>query len=127
MTVLKLMPESVECAGWCGRLLHPWERHNHPGRSDVPGPHVYARGMCSRCYRGAERAGVFRTRPQARRTPRMVPRDLLLTEFELLAGDGVPVREMPARIGMGRDAFMKALYRARLAGDPRVAGSGRAA
>ena len=68
-------------------------------------------GMCWAC---ARRRRVPTTRSYA-------PLETVLDEYRFLRDAGVDVRDMPGRLGMTRDAFERALYRGRKAGDPRVA------
>lgn len=75
----------------------------------------HGRGLCHRCYEHHQRRGTLIDFAR-----RMLDRDLVLTEYEMLRSDGVPPKFMPDRIGMSREAFERAMFRARKAGDPRA-------
>ena len=72
----------------------------------------HRQGMCHTC-------SSRRYNPQPLR--RFVPLETVLDEYRFMRDAGVPLAEMPARLGMSFRAFSKALYRGRKAGDPRVA------
>jgi hypothetical protein len=71
---------------------------------------------CAACYRRRRRA----ERGAVPRSP-AVSRTWVLEDYRMLRAAGVPTRFMPSRVGMTPEAFERAMYRARRAGDPRAA------
>lgn len=73
------------------------------------------RELCRSCYDLARHRGILGSYPRATR-----PVGDVLEDYVFLRADGVTPRNMPARLGMTRAAFERALYRARKRGDARV-------
>ena len=73
------------------------------------------RGLCPPCYRQATYTGRLDDYPR-----RNWSRDELLSEWELLRGEGHTRLQAAERLGMSALTFDRALWRARAAGDPRA-------
>jgi hypothetical protein len=86
-----------------------------PRRSAGRARTTQARGLCWFCYRAATKNGELFDYPRSTRS-----RDEVLDEWEMLRGEGYTRRQAAERIGMTFEAFDRALYRARSAGDPRA-------
>ena len=92
----------------CNKPTHP---QGAGKRSDA---HI-GRGLCSNCHDRHRRNGTLDEFPRATWS-----RDDLMTEWDLLRRCGVPRRDAAARIGVTWEAFDRAFWRARAAGDPRA-------
>lgn len=79
-----------------------------------PGGHR-RRGLCPSCYNRHSRRGTLDIFGRT-----SMPTSLLLDEYAMLRNVGVRPRYMPERLGMSREAFERAMFRARRAGDPRA-------
>jgi len=74
-----------------------------------------ARGLCEPCYKREDYHGRLADYPRATWS-----RDDLMTEWELLRSEGYSRRDAADRLGVKWEAFDRAYYRARAAGDPRA-------
>lgn len=73
------------------------------------------RGLCPPCYRSAHYEGRLGDYPR-----RTWSRDEVLSEWELLRGEGHTRLQAAERLGMNPATFERALQRARADGDPRA-------
>lgn len=93
----------------CSIRIHP---HGRP----VPGcePH-YGRGLCAGCYQRKQVRGRLLDFPS-----QCLSRDLLMEEWEVLRRQGYSKRQAAERLRVTFQAFDRAFWRARKAGDPRA-------
>ena len=75
----------------------------------------FTRGLCGGCYSRYHGAGRQFEHPRATR-----PGDEVMHEWEMLREQGYTKRQAAERLRMSYDAFDRAYWRARAAGDPRA-------
>ena len=87
-----------------------------PSSNRASGAAVHAgRGLCNACHKRADYHGRLADHPRSTWS-----RDEVLSEWELLRGEGHTRVQAAERLGMTPAAFERALQRARAAGDPRA-------
>lgn len=105
-------PGARLCAGGCGYPLVSARGPRRPGWRKMQG-----RGLCQCCYAKARRLDEVIDHPR-----RLRSRDEMLEEWEHCRGPigGARFYNFGARIGSSQEAWERAFYRARAAGDPRA-------
>lgn len=87
-----------------------------PSSNRASGAAVHAgRGLCNACHKRADYHGHLADHPRSTWS-----RDEVLSEWELLRGEGHTRLQAAERLGMNPATFERALQRARADGDPRA-------
>lgn len=92
------------------------ERDIYPQHWGLPRATMHkGRGLCWSCH---DHRWYVGTLDEVERLT--FSRDELMTEWEILRGEGYTKREAAARIGISLERFDRAFHRAKAAGDPRA-------